>query len=51
VNILVREKKDARRKDCLLLAVRFTAVTSVSFSIGADNVKQRLMNPVLVSIY
>jgi hypothetical protein len=36
---MAREKKNERRKDCVLLAVRFTAVSSASFSIGAHNVK------------
>jgi hypothetical protein len=46
---VIREKKNERRKDCLWLAVRFTLVSSASFSIGVDYVKQRLMNPVWVS--
>ena len=43
--------KDDREKECPMFAVCFTAVLPASFSIGVDYVKQRLMKPVLDSIY
>jgi hypothetical protein len=48
---VVREKENGRGKEYPLFAVCFTVVSSASFSIGVDCVKQRLMKPVWVSIY